>query len=144
MCMVRYTGGIQCQFWYGKTALGHRNGLSVRIYGEKAGAEWVQAHPEELYLALQNGDKLIVDRAAAVSVAHEARYNRFKAGHPSGFLEAFANLYHDIATDLEFYRHDESGASGYVYSVDHALEGMRLLESIEVSQKNRQWVEIDA
>ena len=28
--------------------------------------------------------------------ANDARYNRFKAGHPAGFVEAFANIYSDF------------------------------------------------
>lgn len=144
MCMVRYSNDMQCQMWYGKTALGHRNGLSVRVYGDKASAEWIQSHPEELYIARQNGDKLVVDRASNVGVAHELRYNRFKAGHPAGFMEAFANLYWDMADALEGYLASGDSSSPYVYGVAHAKQGMALLEAIESSQRLREWVDIQA
>lgn len=142
MCMVRYTNNMQCQMWYGKTALGHRNGLSVRLYGDKAAAEWTQSHPEELYLAFQNGDKVVVDRASNVTVASQPRYNRFKPGHPSGFMEAFANLYMDIAFCLEQYLEQGDYKSPYVYGLEHALEGMHLFEAINQSAKTSQWVNL--
>lgn len=48
ICLVRYSGNMRAQIWYAKMALGHRNGLRVRIYGDKGSAEWFQMVPEEL------------------------------------------------------------------------------------------------
>ena len=45
-----------------------------------------------------------MDRASLVDVANKRRYNRFKSGHPAGFIEAFANLYSDIADCLYQYK----------------------------------------
>ena len=142
MGIIEYADDIKCQMFYGKSALGHRNGLSIKIYGDKAAAEWVQTNPEELYIAYKNGDKTIVDRASKVSVADGDRYNRFKPGHPAGFMEAFANLYMDIADCLDQYKQTGSYSSPYVYGVDHALDGMRLLQAINESAASGQWVDI--
>ena len=40
---------------------------------------------------------MTIDRGGQASIAGEARYNRMKVGHPSGFIEVFANLYTDCA-----------------------------------------------
>ena len=92
-CLCRYSEGVQGQFWFSKSALGHRNGLRIRIYGSMGSAEWYQGSPEELILSYVDGRREIVDRASSVEIANLRRYNRFKAGHPAGFIEAFANLY---------------------------------------------------
>ncbi|OQY44548.1 MAG: oxidoreductase [Candidatus Parabeggiatoa sp. nov. 2] len=105
VCLARYNNNVQGQFWFSKSALGHRNGLKLRLYGTKASAEWYQANPEELLLSYSDGRREILDRASSyVDIAHELRYNRFKSGHPAGFLEAFANLYTDIAECLRQYK----------------------------------------
>ena len=48
IALARYTEGAAAQFWFSKSALGHRNGLRLRIYGERAAAEWVQGEPETI------------------------------------------------------------------------------------------------
>lgn len=142
--IVRYTGDIRCIMWYSKSALGHRNGLRIRIYGEKMGAEWYQMDPEELILCSIDGERSIIDRASSmVRVSAEQRYNRFKAGHPAGFIEAFANLYVDIAECLVDYKEKGEFYSPYVFGVDVALEGMKLLEAFSLSVKNKGWIRLD-
>ena len=96
-CLAKYRSGMKTQMWYGKSSLGHRNGLRVRVYGTQGSAEWFQMQPEELLFHTINGDRMIIDRASNVTVANQLRYNRFKSGHPAGFIEAFGNLYVDIA-----------------------------------------------
>jgi predicted dehydrogenase len=91
----------QFSMWYGKAALGHRNGLRVRLYGSEGSAVWYQAMPDELHLHSRSGQSHSLDFGSPdLLVANQARYMRFKAGHPTGFIEAFANLYDDLAGQL--------------------------------------------
>ncbi|MBV1931825.1 MAG: Gfo/Idh/MocA family oxidoreductase [Porticoccaceae bacterium] len=141
MCIARYTNSLECSFWYSKAALGYRNGLRVRVFGENGSAEWYQMDPELLTHHDIMGHKTIIDRASVgIEIAHSHRYNRFKSGHPAGFIEAFANLYWDIADSLE--QHLQTGvqaASDYVFTAQHALEGMVMLEAIARSSGERCW-----
>jgi predicted dehydrogenase len=133
-CMVHYENDLRVQAWWGKTALGHRNGLRVRVYGEKASAEWYQMDPEVLRCADNDGRHYLLDRGSGVAkTAQEPRYNRFKAGHPSGFIEAFANLYTDFAEELRSFKNGETFKSTYVYGAGHAVEGLSMMESISAS-----------
>ncbi|UZE97560.1 Gfo/Idh/MocA family protein [Alkalimarinus alittae] len=141
-CMLRYTDDIRCQMWFSKTALGHRNGLKVRVFGDRGSAEWLQVQPEELLLSYINGKREIVDRASFVSEACLPRYNRFKAGHPAGFIEAFANIYCDMADCYFEYKNTGTYTSREVYGVSHAVEGLQLFEAIALSVKKRCWVSI--
>lgn len=139
--IVHYTDGIECGMWYSKAALGHRNGLRVRVYGELGAAEWFQMDPERLLLHDNRGHTTHLDRACIdVKLAHLPRYNRFKAGHPAGFMAAFANLYADIASCLRGGTPEQGGA---VFSAPHAREGLVLLEALATSARERRWVAID-
>ena len=138
--IANYTNNIVSNIWFSKAALGHRNGLRVRIYGEKGSAEWYQLEPENLYFNDNQGNKFTLDRASLdVSITTQARYNRFKAGHPSGFIEAFANYYDDIADYLQGYNHNENG---FVFGVDNAIEGLKMLEAMTISSQIKKWVNI--
>lgn len=139
-CLAQYQDDLRVQAWWGKTALGHRNGLRVRVFGSKASAEWYQMKPEDLQWADNDGHYFILDRGSGeAKTAQEPRYNRFKAGHPSGFIEAFANLYADIAEDLRDFRENGSAGSEYVYSSDHAMEGLEVLEKVSLSASEKAW-----
>ena len=139
-CLCRYSNDIQGQIWFSKSALGHRNGLKIRVYGTLGSAEWVQSNPEELNIAHIDGRREILDRAGAVEVSNQLRYNRFKAGHPAGFLEAFANLYTDIATQLQYHqKHPAAFALDHAISAEMAYEGLSFLEAMVISAKTRAW-----
>lgn len=138
-CLCRYSDNIQGQMWFSKSALGHRNGLRLRIYGSKGSAEWYQACPEELIMAFADGKRMILDRASNVEVANLRRYNRFKAGHPEGFIEAFANLYNDIADCLCQYRTTGQWTSENVFSAELAVEGLKLIEAMTKSVDKKAW-----
>jgi predicted dehydrogenase len=140
-CLVRYSGGMQGIVWYGKTALGYRNGLRVRIFGTNGGAEWVQENPEILSLADKIGNRYIIDRGSpGIQISTDKRYQRFKVGHPAGFLEAFANYYADVADALEeFLATGDSLLRGYVFGADESVEGLRFLEAVARSSENGRW-----
>lgn len=143
MCIARYTGNLDCQIWYGKTALGNSNGLRVRVYGKEGSAEWFQMHPETLELNDNEGRKTFVERSSVdVQVTDELRYNRFKAGHPAGFLEAFANYYFDMADSLVEFRSNGSHTVPWVIGVEQACEGLLMLEAIADSAESRSWQSI--
>ena len=142
ICITRYRNHMKCQMWYGKSLIGHRNGLRVRIYGTKASAEWFQMQPEELLVNRDNGDRLIIDRASNVSVSNLPRYNRFKSGHPAGFIEAFANLYVDIAQKLEQYKIDNNHIIDWTYDAMQATKGLEVFEAIQRSSDESRWIKL--
>ncbi len=142
-CLSRYSGNVQGQFWFSKSALGHRNGLRLRVYGSKASAEWFQANPEELLISGADGRREILDRASMVEHANVDRYGRFKPGHPAGFIEAFANLYTDIANSLRQYQSSNSWQSAEVFGAELALEGLSFLEAMVDSVEDKSWKPVE-
>ena len=137
--LLKYPDDIKGSMWMSKTAIGHRNGLKVRVYGEQASASWYQLNPDELEISSNDGSRKTIDRASACLVAGEFRYNRMKPGHPTGFVEAFANLYADIADNLLAFKQGKAQTSPYVFGLDHAKQGLELFAAAQASQHSGVW-----
>ena len=134
-CLCRYSDNVDGQIWFSKSAVGHRNGLRLRIYGSKGSAEWYQMNPEELIIRTNFGTQEIIDRSSLYWEASiEKRYDRFKAGHPAGFIEAFANLYNDIAVKFSGVGNDDE-----VFGPTLALEGLCMMEAMRRSAETKKW-----
>jgi|TARA_B100000315_G_scaffold136259_1_gene125548 predicted dehydrogenase len=143
MMWLEYEDGMKGSFWMSKTALGYRNGLKLRLYGDEGSAEWVQMKPEELRISYKDETRMIVDRASKTLVGGELRYNRMKAGHPSGFIEAFANLYCDIADALIAYRETGKQNNPYVFGLEHSVRGLELFAATKKSNDHGCWIELN-
>lgn len=91
-----------------------------------------------------SGDKSIIDRATNTSrIAALQRYERFKVGHPSGFVEALANYYYDIYAlikndvlhvDVEFPQ---------VFGISESIEGLLWLDTLHMSAATGMNVALD-
>lgn len=102
--LVRYKGGAKGILFASQISIGEENDLNIRVYGEKGALRWRQEEPNtllvkyadrptEVYRAGVNyGDRLCEAATAA---------SRIPAGHPEGYLEAFANLYRNFANVLQ-------------------------------------------
>jgi predicted dehydrogenase len=139
-CLARYTGELPVQMWYGKTALGYANGLRIRIFGTEGSAEWVQMNPEFIVLSDNCGNASLANRSAnGLKVCNQERYTRFKAGHPAGFIEAFANYYWDIADWLIEHQRGNRNIHDMVARLEIAEEGLQMMECIAASSRERIW-----
>lgn len=142
-CLVTYNRGFDSTLWYSKVALGNRNGLLVRVFGERESLEWRQSEPELLKMSDSQGTVRLIDRASPDSdLDLDARYGRFKVGHPSGFIEAFGNIYSDFATELLATQPSAAEGMARFYTARFADEGLRLLDAISRSSQQKQWVHL--
>ncbi|TPH17154.1 Gfo/Idh/MocA family protein [Litorilituus lipolyticus] len=137
---VNYEQDFRASMWVSKTALGHRNGLKLRIFGDQGSAEWYQEEPERLHIFNKDSSRVTYDRGNC-QYQNEVR-DRFKPGHPSGFIEAFANLYTDMADALEQFKAKGEHDSPYVYGWSHAHEGLALFQAANVANKERRWIDL--
>lgn len=92
--LLRFGQGAKGMLWASQVAPGHENGLRLRIYGEKAGLEWSQEDPNRLRFTRFGAAPQWLTRNGAETDPHSAR---IPAGHPEGYLEAFATLYTEAA-----------------------------------------------
>jgi predicted dehydrogenase len=140
--LARYEDGAVAHFWFSKAALGHRNGLRLRLYGDRASAEWTQSEPEILHLCYADGRREILDRGGDAPIARAARYTRFKAGHPAGYIEAFANLYADMSDALRAHRAGQAPTSEEVFGAGFAAEGLHFMQAMTDAAQTRSWLPV--
>jgi predicted dehydrogenase len=83
-----------------QVAAGEENALKIRVYGENGGIEWFQHEPNSLLVKWLDAPVQIL-RAGSAHLYKAASHNcRTPAGHPEGYLEAFANIYRNFALTL--------------------------------------------
>jgi predicted dehydrogenase len=127
---------VLCSMSFSKISIGNANSLSIEVFGDKAGVKWEQNNSEKLLLSHFNGKKEILNRSYAYFEANKKRYQRMAYGHPSGFIEAFANLYSDIFNYLNGEKND------FVYDYHHSIDSLKFLNTAYKSYKEKRWMRL--
>jgi predicted dehydrogenase len=95
--LLKLSGGASGVLMATQVAAGEENNIKIRVYAENGGIEWAQSDANTLLVKWL--DKPVeIWRAGSGYVSSFAKHNsRTPAGHPEGYLEAFANLYRNFA-----------------------------------------------
>ncbi len=99
--LLKFNNGASGLLLATQVAAGEENNVTIQVYGDKGGLEWKQEDCNTLFLKWpdQPAQKL---RTGGAYVSSFAQHNtRVPAGHPEGYLEAFANLYRNFALSLQ-------------------------------------------
>lgn len=98
--LLRLTGGARGVLSASQIAVGEENALTLRVYGEKGGLAWHQMSPNTLHLKWPDRSLTLRRAGGPGTSAAAAAATRLPAGHPEGYLEAFAVLYRSFARAL--------------------------------------------
>ena len=136
--MMRFDAGAKGMIWASQIVPGTKNALRLQIAGEAGGLAWDQEHPESLEFT-PIGAATQVLRRGGEGVFVETRT---PAGHPEGYLGAFATLYADAAKIIA-----NSGSmtcgQPQLPSVQDGLWGMRFIAAcVKSSAKGGHWTPI--
>ncbi|MCP4927098.1 MAG: Gfo/Idh/MocA family oxidoreductase [Gammaproteobacteria bacterium] len=144
--LLRFANGARGMLWASQVAPGHDNGLRLRVYGSKGSIAWFQESPNTLSVSDDGGPIQLLSRGAEGLTEAAVQATRIPSGHPEGFLEAFAQLYRDIAELIrakEENRQPDSSAQLAPTVID-GVNGMRFIEAaLESSQANSAWVKLE-
>lgn len=136
--LLRFDGGAKGMIWASQIAPGAKNGLRIRVAGEAGGLFWDQERPDDLEFT-PIGKPTQTLRRGGEGVLTPAR---LPAGHPEGYLEAFATLYSEAA-DLvrEFHKGTKPGRDFVLPTVSDGLAGMRFIAAgVRSSENGGVWV----
>ena len=143
--LLRLAGGASAVLTATQIAAGEENNLRLRVYGELGGLEWQHADANTLLVKWPDRPTEI-RRAGTAYVGALARHNaRTPAGHPEGYLEAFANIYRNFALTLQ------ARAAGVPAppealdfpGVEEGVRGMAFIETVLASARSEQkWTEL--
>ena len=136
--LVRFSNGAKGIIYASQISVGEENNLNIRVYGTKGGLEWHQQDPNTLIVKHIDRPTEIV-RTNYIGLGEAAAYNtRFPAGHPEGYVEAFANHYKNFA---EVVAARMEGREPDVYATDYpgiedGIRGMAFIEGCVASSKS--------
>jgi len=127
-----------------QVAAGEENNFRIRAYGDKGGLEWQQADANTLQVKWLDKPTEIW-RAGTGYVGSFAQHNaRTPAGHPEGYLEAFANIYRNFALTLQA---EMAGQTPTPEALDfpglaEGVRGMAFIENVIASgQSDTKWTD---
>jgi predicted dehydrogenase len=143
--LIRFKNGATGVLIATQVAAGDENNLNIRVYGEKGGLEWRQEEPNTLVVKWIDRPKEIV-RAGWGHLSEAAKKNtRTPAGHPEGYLEAFANLYVAFSKAVRDFKPGKKiNAAKYDFpDVEDGVRGMAFVETvIKSANSNRKWTKV--
>ena len=136
--MLRFSKGAKGGLWASQVASGNENNLRLRVYGEKAGVEWRQEDPNELSFSPLGEPRRTIRRGSAGTGRAAAHATRIPSGHPEGYLEAFAQLYNDLAEQITASREHRppNPDSLLVPGIADGVEGVRFINAVLESSRN--------
>ncbi|MEZ4776937.1 MAG: Gfo/Idh/MocA family oxidoreductase [Bacteroidia bacterium] len=139
--LLRFDNGAKGVLHASQISQGEENALNIRIYGETGGLEWRQMEPNTLLHKTNDGVRILRTGVGALSESAQA-HTRIPAGHPEGYLEAFANIYRNFARALRKKLNGETPSEFDMDfpKVDDGVRGMAFIESVvESSNSNEKW-----
>jgi predicted dehydrogenase len=137
--LVKLNNGAKGVVGASQIAVGDENDLAISVYGEKASLTWRQQEPNSLWLKYNDKPAQMI-RAGVGEFCEEAQMAmRTPAGHPEGYLEAFANLYLRFAQQVRAFPQAPENLEP-VLGIEAAVRGMAFIEnSVTTSQSNTKW-----
>ncbi len=119
------------------------NSLRIEIYGDSGSIHWAQEEPNTMVIKRRGEPDRILRPGSNVGYLSSAAAAvcRTPAGHPEGYIEAFANLYSGFARAVRDY--PTQSATGCASAAD-GVAGMRFIRAALTSSRNRSaWTSLD-
>ena len=145
--LLRFDNGAKGVLHCSQISVGEENNLNLRVYGEKGGLEWHQKEPNTLLVKWLDKPMEVYRTGNGYLGAAAASATRTPPSHPEGYLEAFANIYRNFASDI---RARLDGTTPSTEALDYpkiedGVRGMAFIEAVVASGKNNAaWTKINA
>lgn len=124
-------------FTVSQMSAGCKNRFQVEIFGTKAGVQWNQEKPDELWIGQRNTPNQLIIKDPSILHPKAAAYADLPGGHGEGYddthKQVFRRFYRKVA--------DPSAEVEYPTFAD-GLRGMKLLEKTVESLKKGGWVTV--
>ncbi len=140
--LVRFKGGAKGILHASQISVGEENNLNIRIYGEKAGLEWHQEHPNELLVKYPDQPMQTWRRGNGYVADIAKKFTRIPAGHPEGYLEAFANVYQEAFRAIRAEIAGKKMPNDLDFpTIDDGVEGMAFIDTVvKSSARGAKWL----
>lgn len=144
--LLKYNNGASGVLFATQVAAGEENNVRVRVYGEKGGIEWKQEDANTLLVKWLDKPVEVWRAGTGYLSGHATQNCRTPAGHPEGYLEAFANHYRNFARTVKARISGEEPRTEWLDfpGVTDGVRGMAFITNVIRSGKsNDKWISFD-
>lgn len=142
--LLKFNNGASGVLMATQVGAGEENNVKIRVYGEKGSIEWSHEDNNTLWVKWLDKPSERYRAGTGYLSSFAAQNCRTPAGHPEGFLEAFANLYRNFALTLiaKFDGKQPTPEQLDFPSVNEGVRGMRFIEQvIESGKSDLKWLD---
>lgn len=142
--LIDYDTGAKGMMWASQVCDGGEHGLKIHISGTKGSLKWEQEDSDKMIYLAQNRPAQILTRAGVGGQSAEClNISRTAPGHPEGYIEAFANIYTEMAHIIKAQRTGKKQPlPAHIPSYIDGLNGMKFVHACQQSSKDKKWVAI--
>ncbi|MFC4232892.1 Gfo/Idh/MocA family protein [Parasediminibacterium paludis] len=142
--LLKFNNGATGVLIASQVAAGEENAIRLRVYGEKGGVDWCQVDSNTLLVKWLDKPTEIYRTGSGYVGSFAAHNTRVPAGHPEGYLEAFANIYRNFSLTLNAKRNGETPTKEMLDfpTIAEGVRGMAFIDSVVASAKSTEkWTE---
>ncbi|HVT85335.1 MAG TPA: Gfo/Idh/MocA family oxidoreductase [Chitinophagaceae bacterium] len=139
---LKFNNGASGILFATQIAAGEENNIKIRVYGEKGGLEWQQQDANTLTIKWLDRPAETFRTGTGYLSSYASHNTRTPAGHPEGYLEAFANLYRNFALCVNAQLLNEKPKPEWLDfpGVEEGVRGMAFIENVVASTKSdKKW-----
>ena len=143
--LIKYDNGASGILIVSQISAGEENNLRMKIYGEKGSLEWAQMEPNSLILRWLDKPMQVIRTGVGDLCLSAQKHTRLPAGHPEGYLEAFGNIYRNVAKCIQAQIKNEEVESVYkdFPGIEDGVRGMQFIETIiRAGKSSDKWVDL--
>tara|TARA_B110000977_G_scaffold169766_1_gene219963 strand:+ start:6627 stop:7745 length:1119 start_codon:yes stop_codon:yes gene_type:complete len=130
--------GAKGHIWASQVAIGNENNLTLAVYGTIGSLRWAQENPNIVIFTELGKSPQMITRGGGAENGAAAAVTRIPAGHPEGYLEAFATLYREAAEAII-----SKDRSGVTLGVQDGLDGVRFVDACQRSSRDgASWIDL--
>ncbi len=116
--------------------------MRLRVYGEAGSLDWAQEDPNRLLVKWLDKPEEIRHAAGGYLSQDALAVTRLPAGHPEGYLEAFAVLYREFADALVAWKNGtDDPLPATLPGMVAGVRGMRFIDRAIESSQQKSWIE---
>lgn len=142
--LLHFDNGAKGILHCSQISVGEENALNIRIYGEKGGLEWLQQEPNTLIVKWLDKPVELYRTGGSYLTEAAKKATRLPAGHPEGYLEAFATIYLNFAQAIDARLMGEHQDDYDFPTIADGVRGMQFIKKVlESNTSNQKWIEVN-
>ena len=130
--LLRFNNGARGVLYASQISAGEENNLRIRVYGESGSVEWAQMEPNSLIVRWLDQPMQVYRTGVGKLYPETIAHTRVPSGHPEGYIEAFANIYRNVAYCIQARLSGEQVDPLYedYPGIDNGVRGLKFIEAV--------------